>query len=594
MTAIPDELIEQVRDTADLVNLLGEHIDLRRTGTDYRGPCPFHGGTKRNLAVIPKKQMYYCFVCHKGGDVFTFFMKHFGMDYPTAVREVAAKVGVVIPDRPTGGPDPREPLFSAAAVAAEWYARRLREAPDGEMARKYLKQRGLSGEALHPLGLGFAPKGKAFLEAMEKLGISEEVLLEAGLAVRRDEDAVRPRFWGRLLFPIHDLRGRVVGFGGRVLGDGEPKYLNSPDSRIFHKGQLLYNLHHARPAIRRAEKAIVVEGYFDVLRTVEAGMENVVAPLGTSLTSDQAALLKRYAAEVILLYDNDPAGLRASFRAGDELLRAGARVNIATLPQGEDPDTVVVRGGAKALNDIVDDALDVFERKLQLLDRKGWLGSLAGRRRALDRLLPTLRAARDAVTRDLYITRAAEALGITAESIRPEVGSREGRRPYTQPVEEGKIPQRGRAGSMSAERNLTRVMVHEPGWRSRIAEQVPDPSVLGDPDRVLFEYLAKQPDDVTGSEMLSHVEGEARTVLAGVLEEALGEIDVDALVAGSLNHLRGRGIESELETLRRHMAVAAEEDKPGIVQQINSLSRQLAVLKPGRWNVIRTGRSSAL
>ncbi len=594
MTAIPDELIEQVRDTADLVNLLGEHIDLRRTGTDYRGPCPFHGGTKRNLAVIPKKQMYYCFVCHEGGDVFTFFMKHFGMDYPTAVREVAAKVGVVIPERPTGGPDPREPLFSAAAVAAEWYARRLREAPDGEMARKYLKQRGLSGEALHPLGLGFAPKGHAFLEAMGKLGISEDVLLEAGLAVRRDEDAVRPRFWGRLLFPIHDLRGRVVGFGGRVLGDGEPKYLNSPDSRIFHKGQLLYNLHHARPAIRRAEKAIVVEGYFDVLRTVEAGMENVVAPLGTSLTSDQAALLKRYAAEVILLYDNDPAGLRASFRAGDELLRAGARVNIATLPQGEDPDTVVVRGGAKALNEIVDDALDVFERKLQLLDRKGWLGSLAGRRRALDRLLPTLRAARDAVTRDLYITRAAEALGITAESIRPEVGSREGRRRYTQPVEGGKIPQRGRAGSMSAERNLTRVMVHEPGWRSRIAEQVPDPSVLGDPDRVLFEYLAMQPDDVTGSEMLSHVEGEARTVLAGVLEEALGEIDVDALVAGSLNHLRSRGIESELETLRRHMAVAPEEDKPGIVQQINSLSRQLAVLKPGRWNVIRTGRSSAL
>ncbi len=167
MTAIPDELIEQVRDTADLVNLLGEHIDLRRTGTDYRGPCPFHGGTKRNLAVIPKKQMYYCFVCHEGGDVFTFFMKHFGMDYPTAVREVAAKVGVVIPDRPTGGPDPREPLFSAAAVAAEWYARRLREAPDGEMARKYLKQRGLSGEALHPLGWGFAPQGKAVLEAME-------------------------------------------------------------------------------------------------------------------------------------------------------------------------------------------------------------------------------------------------------------------------------------------------------------------------------------------------------------------------------------------------------------------------------------------
>ena len=488
MTAIPDELIEQVRDAADLIHLLGEHIDLKRMGADYRGPCPFHGGTKRNLAVIPKKQMYYCFVCHEGGDVFTFFMKHFGMDYPAAVREVAAKVGVVIPERPTGGPDPREPLFSAASVAAEWYARRLREAPDGEIARKYLEKRGLSGEALHPLGLGFAPKGKAFLDAMEKLGISPDVLLEAGLAVRREDESVRPRFWGRLLFPIHDLRGRVVGFGGRVLGDREPKYLNSPDSRIFHKGQLLYNLHYARPAIRRAEKAIVVEGYFDVLRTVEAGIDNVVAPLGTALTSDQAALLKRYTTEVVLLYDNDPAGLRASFRAGDELLRAAVRVSIATLPQGEDPDTVVVKGGAKALNEIVDDALDVFERKLQLLDRKGWLGSLRGRRRALDKLLPTLRAVRDSVTRDLYVTRAAEMLGITAASVRAEIGSPPAHRTQGEPRQRGGVLRRGRAGGMSAERNLTRVMVHEPGWRSRIAEQVPDPSVLGDPDRAIFEY----------------------------------------------------------------------------------------------------------
>ncbi len=594
MTTIPDELIEQVRDTADLVHVLGEHIDLKRTGADYRGPCPFHGGTKRNLAVIPKKQMYYCFVCHEGGDVFTFFMKHFGMDYPTAVREVAAKVGVVIPERPTGGPDPREPLFSAASVAAEWYARRLREASDGEIARKYLEQRGFSGEVLHPLGLGFAPKGNAFLDAMEKLGISQAVLLEAGLAVRREDESVRPRFWGRLLFPIHDLRGRVVGFGGRVLGDGEPKYLNSPDSRIFHKGQLLYNLHYARPAIRRAEKAIVVEGYFDVLRAVEAGIEHVVAPLGTALTSDQAALLKRYTSEVVLLYDNDPAGLRASFRAGDELLRAAARVNIATLPQGEDPDTVVVKGGAKALNEVVDDALDVFERKLQLLERKGWLGSLRGRRRALDRLLPTLRAARDSVTRDLYVTRAAEMLGITPESVRAEIGSPPAQRTHGESGQRGEVQRRASTGWMSAERNLTRVMVHEPGWRSRIAEQVPDPSVLGDPDRALFEFLSVQADDVTGSEMLSHVDGEARTILAGVLEEDLEGINVDALVAGSLNQLRGRGIESELETLRRHMAVAPEEEKPRIVRQIDSLSRQLATLRPGRWNVIRTGRRSAI
>ncbi|MGD2136293.1 MAG: CHC2 zinc finger domain-containing protein, partial [Gemmatimonadales bacterium] len=208
MSPIPDEVIEQVRDAADIVGLIGEHVDLRRTGADYRGPCPFHGGTHRNFAVIPKKEMFYCFVCHEAGDVFTFFMKKFGMDYPTAVRDVAGRVGISIPERPSAGPDPREPLFSAVSAAAEWYARRLREADDAKAARDYLARRRFDPEALLPHGLGYAPKGDVFLEAMEKLGIGTDVLLEAGLAVAREDDSLRPRFWNRLLFPIHDLRGR--------------------------------------------------------------------------------------------------------------------------------------------------------------------------------------------------------------------------------------------------------------------------------------------------------------------------------------------------------------------------------------------------
>ncbi len=598
MTAIPDEVIEQVRDSADVVHIIGEHVDLRRTGADFRGPCPFHGGTKRNLAVIAKKQMFYCFVCHEGGDVFTFYMKHFGMDYPAAVREVAAKVGVIIPDRPTGGPDPREPLFSAVAVAAEWYAKRLRESPDGEGARAYLAKRGFSGEGLDVLGLGFAPKGGAFLEAMGRLGVAEDSLLEAGLAVRREDGSLRPRFWGRLLFPIHDLRGRVVGFGGRALGDAEPKYLNSPDSRIFHKGQLLYNLHNARAAIRQNEKAVVVEGYFDVLRAVEAGIEHVVAPLGTALTSEQTALLKRYTREVVLLYDNDAAGMRASFRAADEILRASMRGMIATLPPGQDPDSLVVQDGAEALVHIIDDAVDVFERELQLLDRKGWMGSLAGKRRALDRLLPTLRAAGDPVTRDLYVNRVAETLGINAQSVRREIDSGAPRRSVwrERPAATGPDGGRpgGRGGGGSAERNLTRVMVHEPQWRSRIAELVRDPSILGGPDRELFEYLATQPDEATGPQMLREVDGEARAVLAQLLEEEWGDLDVDALVVGAINDLDSRSVEATLEQVQRQLAVAPTDEKVTLAQQIDSLSRQLAELKPGRWNVIRTGRSSAV
>src|SRR5437870_892679 len=291
MSLIPDDVIEQVREAADLVGIVGEHVELKRTGSDFRGPCPFHGGTHRNFAVIPKKGMFYCFVCHEAGDAFTFFMKRLGMDYPTAVREVARRVGITIPERGPSGPDPHEPLFNAVAAAADWFTRQLSGSPDAEVARTYLGSRGLELETVLPLGLGYAPKGKAFLEAMKGLGVHEDVLLEAGLLVRREDGTLPSRFHGRLLFPIHDSRARVVGFGGRILGDGEPKYLNSPETPIFHKGKLLYNLHVAKHAMRRAERAIVVEGYFDVLRLGLVGIDEVVATRGTARGSDHAGAL---------------------------------------------------------------------------------------------------------------------------------------------------------------------------------------------------------------------------------------------------------------------------------------------------------------
>ncbi|MDH5315197.1 MAG: DNA primase, partial [Gemmatimonadota bacterium] len=427
MSMIPDEIIEQVRDAADLVEIIGEAVQLKRTGADYRGPCPFHGGANRNFAVIPKKGLYYCFVCHEGGDIFTWLMKRQGLDYPTAVREVARKVGITIPEAgPRQGPDPREPLFQAVAMAQDFFARRLQEDQAAAPAREYLASRELTLEQAGEWGLGFAPRGGELLAEMARLGIGTPVLLEAGLASQRDDGRVVARFRGRLLFPIHDLRGRAVGFGGRILGPGEPKYLNSPDSPVFKKGALLYHLHLAKQAIRKEETAIVVEGYFDVLRLALAGIENVVAPLGTAMTSDQAGILRRFAKSVVLLYDSDRAGLRATFRAGDECLRHGIRVRVATLPEGEDPDTLVRKGGARAMQAILHDAVDVLERKLQLLEVRGWFGDVAKRRDALDRILSTLRAPADPVVRDLYLGRVAEKVGISRDTLERELRERPG------------------------------------------------------------------------------------------------------------------------------------------------------------------------
>jgi len=560
VTLIPDDVIEQVREAADLVGIIGEHVELKRTGSDYRGPCPFHGGTHRNFAVIPKKGMFYCFVCHEAGDVFTFFMKKLGMDYPTAVREVARRVGITIPERGAsgGGPDPHEPLFGAVAAAADWFARQLRESPEAEVARQYLASRHLELDTVLPLGLGYAPQGKAFLDAMKGLGLRDEVLLEAGLLVKREDASLGPRFRGRLLFPIHDLRARVVAFGGRILGEGEPKYLNSPDTPIFHKGKLLYNLHVAKHAIRKAERALLVEGYFDVLRLSLAGIEEVVAPLGTGLTPDQAQLLKRYAPQVILLYDSDDAGLRATFRAGDELLREGLRVSVATLPVGEDPDTLVQRHGADGLETLLKDAVDVLERKIQILERKGFFGTLPGRRRALDRLLPTIRAAKDHITKELYISRAAEAAGVRKDVLEREVGTRDGGR-GTGVFGAPPVPRPSSPLPASAEKALLLLMLEGEPWTSRVTEGVDPAEFEFPPYRAVFEAVA---DDA----VLALDETSARAY-EQLKAEGLEGRDPNELYERAVNWIEARRLERQLEQLDDRLPFESPERQASLIAE---------------------------
>lgn len=499
---IPDELIEQVRDSVDLIALIGETVDLKKQGGDWRGPCPFHGGQHRNFAVIPKKGRYYCFVCKESGDAFSWYMKHFGMDYPGAVREVARRMGITIPEaRERQGPDPREPLYQAVAVAHDWFARQLRELPEAEEARRYLQGRGLDLDTVGPFELGYAPRGAVFAPAMAQLGINEAVMLEAGLLAKKDDGRVVPRFRGRLLFPIHDLRGRIVGFGGRLLGEGEPKYLNSPESPVFHKGQTLYNLHSAKNHIRKEGTVILVEGYFDVLRLVLAGLEHVVAPLGTALTADQAALLKRFSPTATLLLDSDTAGLKATFRAGDELLRHEVRVKVATMPPGEDPDTLVRTGGLEALETVLADAVDVMERKIQILDRRGWFSDIEHRREALDRLLPTIRATRDPIQRELYLGLVAERSGVGKAVLEQEVNSASSLarlapsaiRPTEAPASRPAEP--SRADGARAELVLLQLMVAHGEWRARGRDGIPPEWFEVPAHRELFDALVAVPGD---------------------------------------------------------------------------------------------------
>jgi len=426
--SIPDELVEEVRQRADLVEIVSEHTRLKRSGKTFRGPCPLHGGDGPNFSVDPAKGFYKCFVCGEGGSVFTFLQRHLGMSFPDAVRAVAERVGVVIPDprEERREVDPNDRFYEINAFAAEWFAEQL-AGPDGTGAREYLERRGIGAAVSERFGLGWAPeRWDALRDAARAHRIDEDDLLALGLTKVSERSGGRyDAFRGRVIFPIRDLGGRVVAFGGRVIGDDVPKYLNSPETPVYHKSDVLYGLNWSRGAIRKEETALVVEGYMDFVALAAHGVENVVAPLGTALTERQAALLARYARRVVLLYDSDMAGLRATFRAGDELLRAGVEVLVATLPDGEDPDSLVRREGAAALRRYIGDAVDVFDRKLGLLERRGLFGSIAGVRRAIDALLPTVRAASDEVIRGVYLTRVAEKTGVPRETLEREASAAE-------------------------------------------------------------------------------------------------------------------------------------------------------------------------
>ncbi|MGH7664412.1 MAG: DNA primase [Gemmatimonadaceae bacterium] len=612
---IPDEIVDRVREASDIVQIIGEHVALRRVGADYRGPCPFHQGTHRNFSVSPKKGIYYCFVCHEGGDVFAFLQKRLGLDWPAAVRLAGGKAGIEVPEtmRRREGPDPREPMWEVNAAVAEFFQRSLWEEDSARDAREYLAGRMITRTVAERFGLGFAPREIGLMRTyLNTLGFDDERLLATGLLVRREEgDEPRPRFRARVIFPIFDVPGRTVGFGGRLLGPGEPKYLNSGDSDVFSKGKLLYGLNWARHAMRREERAIVVEGYFDLVRLASSGIEPVVAPLGTALTDAQATLLRRYTTNVFLLYDSDAAGLRATFRSGDALLAQGMAVRVVTLPEGDDPDSFVRRHGRAALEEQLAGAgaIDILERKLQLLDRAGWFADLQRKRRAIDRLLPTLRATADPLMRELYVGRVSEVAGVSRDRLLDELTSRvvrgatpaartvkresreSGSDPRTGTGSTGQDPsrqnQRGRAKvsahrggnrGAGAERELVRVMLHRRAEIESLAERVGTEAFRDPRYRSIFAALLEQGPDATVEELASVLGEEAIDVMQELLAEPGAIIDVIRTIEGSLAALRRHEVEAKLAELDALIPLAEGAEKDERILEKRELAREMRSL----------------
>jgi DNA primase len=608
---IPDEVVEQVADAADIVAIVGEHVRLKRTGNSWRGPCPFHQGKGPNFSVQPGKG-YKCFVCGESGSLFTFLQKHLGLTFVEAVKHVGERVGIEVVEstkRRDDEPDWRAPHWELHAAAADWCSRILWDDPRGADARTYLAGRGITREIADRFGLGWAPREiGAMRQQLEQLGFGVERQLESGLLVKRDDaEEPRPRFRERLMIPIHDVQGHHVGFGGRLLGPGEPKYLNSSESPVFSKGKLLYLLNAARPNIRKRERAIVVEGYFDAIRLHLAGVEEAVAPMGTALTEEQAEALARLAPVVFLCYDADAAGQKATFRSGLELLRHGAAVRVVSFPEGEDPDSFVAKHGAESLERQLTDAVDLFERQVQVLASHGFFADLHKKRQAVDKLLPTLRACRDAVTRELYFTRLSEVTGVDREALmreadtvprRPGAGpaapvfdgsrdeppagqARGGRdetgfpddRPQWGKGRRGRFnrdqdsgwrstrerPRTAPAGSKQVE-ELLLVMLHARRFVEEIAEAVDPDELLGDAGRTLFATLVEDPE-ASPDTLAGRLDPDGVSLLERLLPrgESLGNPDLAKEQA--ITFFRERRLRLRMDAIQRELQATDDDEK---------------------------------
>ncbi|MFN2257664.1 MAG: DNA primase [Desulfuromonadaceae bacterium] len=353
---IPAETIEQIREHSDIVTVVGEYVNLKQSGDNHFGLCPFHGEKTPSFSVNSSKQFFYCFGCGAGGNVFNFLMRIEGLGFADAVHKLSRRVGIEIEEeqlspRRQQQREERERLQHIVQIAVEFYHHILLQEPEGAEARAYLRRRGYGGEMVRRFQLGFAPSGWGKLcTHFRQAHVDEDKAVALGLLRRSDDGRTYDMFRRRLLFPVQDPYGHVVAFGGRVLDNSLPKYINSPESDLYHKGKTLYGLYDAKNAMRRQRRVIVVEGYFDHLALVQAGVENVVATCGTSLTPQHAALLKRYVETVVLLFDEDKAGQSACFRALPVLLEAGLQIQYISLEEGEDPDSFLARHGREAFD----------------------------------------------------------------------------------------------------------------------------------------------------------------------------------------------------------------------------------------------------
>ena len=585
-----DDIPARIKEEADIVQIIGEVVDLKKSGVRYLGLCPFHGEKTPSFSVHGGEQFFHCFGCGESGDVFSFMMKYHNLTFPEAMKELARRYNIELPERPQSKEaalrqKKREQLFGINKKCAELYARYLLEDKGAESAREYLRKRGVSGVIAEKYHLGYAPsverEGWNFLGS--KLSAEEQLAaVDAGLLVRRDKGGMYDRFRDRILFPIFDISGQVCGFGGRIVGEGQPKYMNSPESPVFDKSRLLLGLYQQKESIRKEKKVILVEGNFDLISLVAAGVRNVVAPLGTALTREQLRMLKRFTTKITLLFDGDSAGEKAAVRAVPFFLAEQLSGQVALLPREHDPDSFVREKGAEKLMQLLDTAQSLPEFVLASLIKRHGL-SLDGKSRIIDSLVPLVQAATSPLQRSMFISHFADKLGISVESFQAVIQS--GQRRETL-LREKKVEMAGKFGERTAplsmaQKRLVEYMVLNPVHFKVLEEHGVRDALVGGVGEILFlqlKAMVEEKGEFEPEELLSKLPGgQERKLVTELLMQAslrdVPESNSDDMESGSelgdmLYYLKTISLRRQSENVKVQMR---EAEHAGDMEKLQEL-----------------------
>ena len=594
------QLLEEIRARVDIVDLVGQFVNLKRAGENWKGLCPFHAEKTPSFMVHPKKGIFHCFGCGVGGDAFGFLMRQDRLQFPEAVRVLAERAGVALPtERRTEVDGQREALFKTMAQASEFYQDALWNRPEGEGARRYLDSRGIAPEMARRFVLGYAPEGwDHLLGFMKGRGVTEEQLVQVGLILpRQTGSGFYDRFRGRLLFPIKDGQGRVVAFGGRAMGTEDPKYLNSPETPLYVKGQTLYAFDLAKPQIREKNRALVVEGYVDCLMAHQHGFTETVAALGTAFTASQLGLLRRYCDEVLTFFDADAAGKKATQRV-EELLEPGTqglawavnrtgtfgdgsalRLKVALLPSGHDPDSFLRKEGAQAFTQRIAEARSLLAYAVETAIGEENTTAPRGKATAFARVALILAKVTDSQEATELARDAALKLGVDPTQLWIEAQRLQGAlrkpAPATAPAPAGvNLP--------SAERDLVSLLVQNPDVRAALLPVLVEEDLAHPALRAILAAL-KTVTAESPEALMPHLPGDTeRGLLASLLLEDRAWPDTAPLIAEYLKRFEMRRRARQIRQVSQAIAQAQASGDPALPQlqaQLSDLQRQAEELR---------------